>query len=333
MQSVRQPEMATRPTIAPVQFSLPALTLHDVEMPSEMWAVTHTRLLQALQKLQSTSTGCVYIGNVNEHGHPSGWGVLTHGTDTVEGFFDGDVQNVKECVINTADVQLKGELCNGLLCGECCVTTSDGCHVNGHFSQGKMDGMVTIETPIMTYTGDAQSGFANGRGTMVTRNDRLRYDGHWLRGVPHDMGTEVIKSSQGTDEIYEGRFNMGQRHGMGTLNFEERVEYSAGSVVTRSSLKEKMLAEHLEQTCAFLDATQKQLEDVRLKKEELESTNAPSKCCICIDRDVTSALVPCGHMCMCQTCEAEYIRSATSGGIIRCPVCRSNIESIVTVRR
>lgn len=50
-----------------------------------------------------------------------------------------------------------------------------------------------------------------------------------------------------------------------------------------------------------------------------------SECLVCLDSKYDVIIVPCGHYCMCASC--AYKLEQTSG---KCPLCRGNIEKIVT---
>jgi len=49
-------------------------------------------------------------------------------------------------------------------------------------------------------------------------------------------------------------------------------------------------------------------------------------CCICIDKEVTHAFLPCGHNCACLDC-AQYLAAHES----TCPICRRHIEGQVQI--
>ena len=51
--------------------------------------------------------------------------------------------------------------------------------------------------------------------------------------------------------------------------------------------------------------------------EESDST-----CVICMDAPLEMVLVPCGHMCVCESCSRQ---------IISCPMCRKTVDNAVKV--
>ncbi|CAE8593101.1 unnamed protein product [Polarella glacialis] len=47
-----------------------------------------------------------------------------------------------------------------------------------------------------------------------------------------------------------------------------------------------------------------------------------SECVVCLEKPPESALLPCGHRCVCETC-ADAVRSARPPV---CPLCRANVQ-------
>ncbi len=63
---------------------------------------------------------------------------------------------------------------------------------------------------------------------------------------------------------------------------------------------------------------------------EIKQLTAPvndsgPKCVVCIDDAVSSLVLPCRHLCMCEECAVEVQRAE----INRCPVCRGAIDRII----
>ena len=71
-------------------------------------------------------------------------------------------------------------------------------------------------------------------------------------------------------------------------------------------------------------------EGVEAKKRALESTvedlEDTVNCVVCFDEPRAVVLKPCAHFCLCQTCANDP--QALAGG---CPMCRSEVESILVV--
>ncbi len=47
-------------------------------------------------------------------------------------------------------------------------------------------------------------------------------------------------------------------------------------------------------------------------------------CVVCLERAKSTALVPCGHMCLCDSC-------ASAKGLKKCPICRADVVSVLRV--
>jgi hypothetical protein len=59
-----------------------------------------------------------------------------------------------------------------------------------------------------------------------------------------------------------------------------------------------------------------------------QSTSAPDRVCVvCQDRDLARAVVPCGHLCLCNTCAATI----ESGGARQCPLCRGPVQGTMRI--
>ena len=63
--------------------------------------------------------------------------------------------------------------------------------------------------------------------------------------------------------------------------------------------------------------------------QDADSRDADSHlCCICFSQATTHALIPCGHMCLCDSCTATLPPSFS-----RCPICRKEIQQVVKIFR
>ena len=61
--------------------------------------------------------------------------------------------------------------------------------------------------------------------------------------------------------------------------------------------------------------------------QDADSRDADSHvCCICYFQAKTHALIPCGHMCLCESCAAMLPPSSS-----RCPMCRKEIQQVVRI--
>jgi len=64
----------------------------------------------------------------------------------------------------------------------------------------------------------------------------------------------------------------------------------------------------------------------RERRTSQSSVDEETTCCVCLDRDKSHALLPCGHLCTCMDC-SDYLAARNSP----CPVCRTQIERAVQI--
>ena len=50
-------------------------------------------------------------------------------------------------------------------------------------------------------------------------------------------------------------------------------------------------------------------------------------CVICVDQPAEWALLPCGHLCLCQSCCTELVRNRTAQTPTNCPICRGEVRA------
>ena len=60
----------------------------------------------------------------------------------------------------------------------------------------------------------------------------------------------------------------------------------------------------------------------------IKETTQTKACVVCMDRDVTHILSPCGHPCLCHVCSSDESISQMKW---RCPECRSEIQSVMKI--
>lgn len=53
----------------------------------------------------------------------------------------------------------------------------------------------------------------------------------------------------------------------------------------------------------------------------------PAECTICLSDTASNAVVPCGHVCLCDSC-ADGFRARN---VSACPYCRNKVEKIIKV--
>lgn len=56
---------------------------------------------------------------------------------------------------------------------------------------------------------------------------------------------------------------------------------------------------------------------------------AEGTCVICLDSTVNQIIVPCGHMCMCESCADTF--STDTYNDKKCPLCKGQIQNIIRV--
>ena len=54
--------------------------------------------------------------------------------------------------------------------------------------------------------------------------------------------------------------------------------------------------------------------------------NQAARCVVCLAANVTHALVPCGHMCVCEECSSIVV-----GHMTKCPMCRVHVQRGVRI--
>jgi len=59
---------------------------------------------------------------------------------------------------------------------------------------------------------------------------------------------------------------------------------------------------------------------------DFEDSDMAEKCCICLSKKRTMAMVPCGHKCLCSDVKCH-------GGIVgkACPICRQKVSSVMRI--
>lgn len=55
-----------------------------------------------------------------------------------------------------------------------------------------------------------------------------------------------------------------------------------------------------------------------IKKHSVEKKIAENSCCVCLSNKINMLLMPCSHVCACETCSKQ---------IIKCPICNAEIQS------
>jgi len=56
-----------------------------------------------------------------------------------------------------------------------------------------------------------------------------------------------------------------------------------------------------------------------------------AECAVCHDLDAVRAVIPCGHLCLCDSCTETLASTKTSKSIQSCPLCRGNLLSTIKI--
>lgn len=99
-------------------------------------------------------------------------------------------------------------------------------------------------------------------------------------------------------------------------NAVDAVENCSSSALT----DEVQLLQEQEQ----LATLQMQNNTLQQEKTALERNEDARLCVVCIDSQYTVAMLPCGHVCMCEQCAVRFSQDV-------CPQCRAPIEDTMRV--
>ncbi len=64
------------------------------------------------------------------------------------------------------------------------------------------------------------------------------------------------------------------------------------------------------------------------KLSEHEETGKLEGCKICLDEIGNMLLLPCKHLCMCNSCARILLSSVEGGNCAQCPLCRTDIRNV-----
>ena len=60
------------------------------------------------------------------------------------------------------------------------------------------------------------------------------------------------------------------------------------------------------------------------------NTGTANSCTVCQDADAVRAVIPCGHLCLCDNC-TESLAASPNKSIRQCPLCRGNLLSTLKI--
>ena len=195
---------------------------------------------------------------------------------------------------------------------------------------------------------------------QIALNDDTEYNGGRLCYFSSQGGLTVTSRPAGTLTSHSAVV----LHAVTKLH--SGIRYGLFVVDTRNGLGEKdvhhLKTDKVTAIVAVANAVREAAENAAAEDETTNDKN----CCVCMDKGVDSAPVPCGHVCMCWTCLnrlfasddpkcVEFFLSSflffspcilklsltrgffflfflfyfpPSSSVVRCPICRSDIESV-----
>ena len=158
----------------------------------------------------------------------------------------------------------------------------------------------------------------------------LETHGHALEEALRERESEAAtlrEKARETDELRETNATLRER----VKELSERLETC--SVYYRPERTFFGTVRQCEQALESLDTGRAV---VSLWKEELERERQKERednalCVICCERRKSVALIPCGHLCLCETDGRTLLEEGPGNTDPRCPVCREPITSSVRV--
>ena len=100
-------------------------------------------------------------------------------------------------------------------------------------------------------------------------------------------------------------------------DYKEKKEPSSVDTLDESSSEEELSYDHEE---FVLHNYEKDLEIAINLSLQYKKNNDDEHCIICFDKKITTAFIPCGHLCCCYECAKKCKK--------KCPMCRKSNKSI-----
>lgn len=213
--------------------------------------------------------------------------------------------------------------------------TKDGVRLKGDIVSGEFSGQCELYVPEEgTFFGEMSASVPHGKGMWVHADDTA-YEGSWRHGKRHGVGTQTFAGDvtfsgewkegqidgQGVlrtpGMTYEGEWRNNARHGLGvvrelaTTMTEFHTNNVDGQEIERRSLMD-MQVEHLQRKVA-------ELEEKIVQGRELRE--GVPVCIVCMERNISRVVRPCGHCCLCGECADRIISTRA-----RCPMCRGMVR-------
>ena len=260
-----------------------------------------------------------YCGMIDrEKSTINGPGIAIIAPDKIlEGVFDSSINFGKNCKLTDEEETLivSGDYESGRFNGLGEITGSDisyrGTIVDDHIA-----GSGCIKTPTFVYSGEfSDTGKRNGLGELTIGTSR--YTGNFAMDLPHGrMKMTTDDPDTGVTTIFEGNFVRGQQHGEGRLIDSRGKEWFV--LHEDGELKEKQ-PYHV-----------KVIKDLKSEIVALRTqceNSCDITCRVCMTEKCNIALLPCGHLAICDKCETRLSREGTR----KCPMCRGSYRTIAKV--
>ena len=100
---------------------------------------------------------------------------------------------------------------------------------SGEFAQAKYRRLENLVASHEAYQGALKGGRPHGKGSWTDPATGDQYDGEWLEGLYHGMGTLIKRNGI----VYQGAFQQGVKHGQGVLHWYVRT-YARTHVCTHA---------------------------------------------------------------------------------------------------
>jgi hypothetical protein len=161
------------------------------------------------------------------------------------------------------------------------------------------------------YTGQCSFGQADGFGVYMFNHD-TKYTGFFSHGKFHGIGT--VENSK---SISKGTWRNERKHGY-FLKTNKTLHRSWKQLWVKGVITEEEDIQYIQP--AALETTKN---NPRNKKKILQVVfnGQEHKCIGCHTQNINSAVVRCGHVCMCYECLTKCDN--------KCPICRVPIDRII----
>jgi hypothetical protein len=158
-----------------------------------------------------------------------------------------------------------------------------------------------------------------------------------------DRGIEALDDRAEADEDGMDRHNHTIVYGTNNSTSSSRNERTAESPQTRRPTDQPPVPELFPRDMRLLGQTEKKkgprpenrcVDPPKAPPSITEEENAASKlCCICLENPKCVVLLPCKHLCVCETCGGEGVGVAkkVEPTLKNCPMCRESIKQRLKV--